>query len=155
QRQFQRASRSLPLGVSDTHGHRGDQAMIFARRGQGALVWDLDNNRYVDFRLGWGATSLGYGDGGIHRAAQPGIESGGISGLPTELEASVAELMIEMVPSVEKVRFAGSGAEAAAVALRAASAHSGRAGFAMVEGAAPELVPFGREHAKAQRDLVG
>ena len=101
-----------------------------------------------------------------------------MAALATELEASVAELMIEMVPSVEKVRFANSGSEAVATALRVARGYSGRDGFVMVEGAfhgmfdpvlwrtqmeswnpasgeAPEVVPFGKGIPKAHRDLVG
>src|SRR4030095_12182369 len=134
QRQHQRAARSLPLGVSDTYRYWGDDATIYMKRGKGALLWDLDGNRYVDFRLGWGPIILGYGDERVDRAARRGIEVGGIAALATELEASVAELMIEMVPSVEKVRFANSGSEAVATALRVARGHSGRDGFVMVGG---------------------
>ena len=178
QRQHQRAAKSLPLGVSDTYRYWGDDATIYVKRGKGALLWDLDGNRYVDFRLGWGPIILGYGDERVDRAARRGIEIGGVAALATELEASVAELMIEMVPSVEKVRFANSGSEAVATALRVARGYSGRDGFVMVEGAfhgmfdpvlwrtqmeswnpasgeAPEVVPFGKGIPKAHRDLVG
>jgi glutamate-1-semialdehyde 2,1-aminomutase len=177
-RQRERAAKSLPLGVSDTYRYWGDDATIYMKRGKGAFLWDLDNNRYVDFRLGWGPIILGYGDERVDQAARRGIEVGGIAALATELEASVAELMIGMVPSVERVRFANSGSEAVATALRVARGYSGRDGFAMVEGAfhgmfdpvlwrtqmetwspasgaAPELVPFGMGIPKAHRDLVG
>ncbi|HEV8390274.1 MAG TPA: aminotransferase class III-fold pyridoxal phosphate-dependent enzyme [Dongiaceae bacterium] len=177
-RQRQRAEKSLPLGVSDTYRYWGDEATIYVKRGKGAFLWDLDGNRYVDFRLGWGPIILGYGDERVDRAARHGIEFGGVSALATELEASVAELMIEMVPSLEKVRFANSGSEAVATALRVARGYSGRDGFVMVEGAfhgmfdpvlwrtqmetwdpasgaAPDVVPFGKGIPKAHRDLVG
>ena len=178
QRQHQRAAKSLPLGVSDTYRYWGDDATIYVKRGKGAFLWDLDGNRYVDFRLGGGPIILGYGDERVDGAARRGIEIGGVAALATELEASVAELMIEMVPSVDKVRFANSGSEAVATALRVARGYAGRDGFVMVEGAfhgmfdpvlwrtqmeswnpasgeAPEVVPFGRGIPKAHRDLVG
>src|SRR4030095_1294423 len=79
QRQHQRAARSLPLGVSDTYRYWGDDATIYMKRGKGALLWDLDGNRYVDFRLGWGPIILGYGDERVDRAARRGIEIGGVA----------------------------------------------------------------------------
>ncbi len=177
-RQRQRAEKSLPLGVSDTYRYWGDEATIYAKRAKGPWLWDIDGNRYIDFRLGWGPIILGYGDDRVDRAARRGIDFGGATALATELEAAVAELMIEMVPSLEKVRFANSGSEAVAAALRVARGFSGRDGFVMVEGAfhgmfdpvlwrtrmetwtpasggAPELVPFGKGIPTAHRDLVG
>lgn len=177
-RQRLRAAQSLPLGVSDTYRYWGDEATIYVKRGKGAWLWDLDGNRYIDFRLGWGPIILGYGDDRVDRAARHGIEMGGVCALANELEASVAELMVGMVPSVEMVRFANSGSEAVATALRVARGHSGRDGFVMVEGAfhgmfdpvlwrtqmeswdpasgqAPEVVPFGKGIPTAHRDLIG
>jgi len=175
--QHDRAARSLPLGVSDTYRHWGDQT-IYVKRAKGAWLWDIDGNRYIDFRLGWGPIILGYGDERVDRAAKRGMELGGSTALASELEAAVAEIMIEMVPGVELVRFANSGSEAVATALRVARAYSGRDGFVMVEGAfhgmfdsvlwrtqmeswnpggaqPPELAPFGRGIPTAHRDLVG
>lgn len=178
QAQHRRAAKSLPLGVSDTYRYWGDDATLYVKRAKGARIWDLDDNCYVDFRLGWGPIILGYGDERVDAAARKGIEYGGVTALATDLEARVAELMIEMVPGVEQVRFANSGSEAVATALRVARAVSGRDGFVMVEGAfhgmfdsvlwrtqmenwqpgsgkAPEVAPFGRGIPVIHRDLVG
>jgi glutamate-1-semialdehyde 2,1-aminomutase len=178
QAQYRRAVKSLPLGVSDTYRYWGEEGTLYVKRAKGARIWDLDDNCYVDFRLGWGPIILGYGDERVDAAARQGIEFGGVTALATELEARVAELMIDMVPGVELVRFANSGSEAVATALRVARAVSGRDGFVMVEGAfhgmfdsvlwrtqmetwdpvsgrPPVVAPFGRGIPVAHRDLVG
>ena len=178
QAQHRRAAKTLPLGVSDTYRYWGDEQTLYVTRAKGAQLWDLDGNCYVDFRLGWGPIILGYGDERVDAAARKGIEMGGVTALATALEAEVAELMVAMVPGVEQVRFANSGSEAVATALRVARAVSGRDGFVMVEGAfhgmfdsvlwrtqmeswdpksgqAPVVAPFGRGIPVAHRDLIG
>jgi glutamate-1-semialdehyde 2,1-aminomutase len=178
QAQHRRAAQSLPLGVSDTYRYWGDDQTLYVKRAKGPRVWDIDGNCYIDFRLGWGPIILGYGDERVDRAAQKGIAYGGVTALATELEADVAELMVEMVPGVEQVRFANSGSEAVATALRVARAISGRDGFVMLEGAfhgmfdsvlwrtqmetwtpgagtAPDVAAFGRGIPQGHRDLVG
>lgn len=178
QQHHDRAVRALPLGVSDTCRYWGDDQTIYVKRAKGAWLWDLDGNRYIDFRLGWGPIILGYADERVDRAAKRGMEIGGSTALACELEVEVAEMMIEMVPGVERVRFANSGSEAVATALRVARAQSGRDGFAMVEGAfhgmfdpvlwrtrmenwnpagdqPPAVAPFGRGIPTAHRDLIG
>ncbi|HWA50372.1 MAG TPA: aminotransferase class III-fold pyridoxal phosphate-dependent enzyme [Dongiaceae bacterium] len=178
QRHRERAARALPLGVSDTYRYWGDDQTIYVKRAKGAWLWDIDGNRYIDFRLGRGPIILGHADERVDRAAKRGMEVGGSTALACELEAAVAEMMIEMVPGVELVRFAGSGSEAVATALRVARAQSGRDGFVMVEGAfhgtfdavlwraqmenwnpagdqPPLLTPFGRGIPTAHRDLIG
>ena len=176
--QHRRAAKSLPLGVSDTYRYWGDEQTLYVKHAKGARIWDMDDNCYVDFRLGWGPIILGYGDERVDAAARKGIEFGGVTALATALEAEVAELMIDMVPGADLVRFANSGSEAVATALRVARAASGRDGFVMVEGAfhgmfdsvlwrtqmeiwdpaggqPPALAPFGRGIPHAHRDLVG
>lgn len=178
QAQHRRAAQTLPLGVSDTYRYWGDDGTLYVKRAKGARIWDLDDNCYIDFRLGWGPIILGYGDERVDAAARQGIEFGGVTALATALEANVAELMVAMVPGIEQVRFANSGSEAVATALRVARAVSGRDGFVMVEGAfhgmfdsvlwrtqmetwdpasgqPPEVLPFGRGIPLAHRDLVG
>jgi glutamate-1-semialdehyde 2,1-aminomutase len=131
---FHRAVKRLPLGVSSNFRYWGEGRTIYVQRGQGARLWDIDGNEYIDYRLGYGPAILGYADPRVDAAARAGIEVGGIFALGTELELAVAERIARMVPAAELVRFSNSGTEAVMTALRVARAHSGRDGYIMVEG---------------------
>lgn len=150
QQQHGRAVRSLPLGVTDSVRYWGADHTVYVKRAKGAWLWDLDGNRCIDFRLGGGAIVLGYGDERVDRAASRGMEIGGCTALATEFEASVAETVIEMVPGVERVRFATSGSEAVATALRVARAFSGRDGFVTIEGACHGMLDAALWHARME-----
>jgi glutamate-1-semialdehyde 2,1-aminomutase len=122
------------LGVSSNFRAWGEEKTIFAARTKGARIWDLDDNEYVDYRLGYGPTILGYCDERVDAAARQGMELGGTIGLSTVREAVVAERIKKMVPSAELVRFANSGTEAVMAALRLARAFSGKDEHIMIEG---------------------
>jgi glutamate-1-semialdehyde 2,1-aminomutase len=131
---YARANRSLPLGVSSNFRAWGPDLTIFAHHAKGARIWDLDDNEYIDYRLGYGPTILGHCDDRVDEAARHGMELGGTLGLSTVREAIVAERIKKMVPAAELVRFANSGTEAVMASLRLARAFSGRDGHVMVEG---------------------
>jgi glutamate-1-semialdehyde 2,1-aminomutase len=131
---YKRAEKSLPLGVSSNFRAWGDDRTIYAARAKGARIWDLDDNEYIDYRLGYGPTILGHCDERVDAAARKGMELGGTIGLSTVREATVAERIKKMVPAAELVRFANSGTEAVMAALRLARAFSGRDGHVMIEG---------------------
>lgn len=97
-------------------------------------MWDIDGNRYIDYRLGYGPSILGYGDPRVDAAAREGIEVGGVFALSTEMEYEVAGRISKMVPAAELVRFSNSGTEAVMAALRLARAHTGRDSHIIVEG---------------------
>jgi glutamate-1-semialdehyde 2,1-aminomutase len=122
------------LGVSSNFRAWGEDATIYIARGRGPRLWDIDGNEYVDYRLGYGPTILGYADARVDAAAREGIEIGGISALSTEREFAVADRIARMVESVDLVRFANSGTEAVMGALRLARAYSGKESHIMVEG---------------------
>ena len=128
-----RAAQRLPLGVASNYRFWGDRT-IYLARARGPRLWDLDGNEYIDYRLGYGPTILGYAHPEVDAAAREGIEIGGVAALSTERELEVAERIASMVPSVEMVRFANSGAEAVMAALRLARAYTGRDAHAIVEG---------------------
>ena len=132
--QFRKALTKLPLGVSSNFRYWGDDKTIYARRGKGARIWDIDDNEYIDYRLGYGPAILGYADERVDRAAREGMEVGGVFALATEREYTVAARISKMVPAAEKVRFSNSGTEAVMAALRLARAHSGRDSYVVVEG---------------------
>jgi glutamate-1-semialdehyde 2,1-aminomutase len=131
---YKKAASRLPLGVSSNFRYWGDDKTIYAKRGKGGRLWDIDGNEYIDYRLSYGPVILGYADPRVDAAAREGIEVGGVFALSTELEYTLAERICKMVPGAEKVRFSNSGTEAVMAALRVARAHSGRDGHIMLEG---------------------
>ena len=133
-RHYERAIKHLPLGVSSNFRAWGAEKTIFAVRAKGARIWDLDDNEYIDYRLGYGPTILGHCDDRVDAAAREGMALGGTLALSTVREAVVAERIKKMVPAAELVRFTNSGTEAVMAALRLARAFSGKDGHIMIEG---------------------
>lgn len=106
----------------------------FIARGEGAYLWDEDGNRYVDYVLSWGPLILGHAHPTVVEALSEAAIKGTSYGAPTALETELAELVCEMVPSVEMVRFVNSGTEATMSALRLARAYTGRDKIVKFEG---------------------
>ncbi|NIV29389.1 MAG: glutamate-1-semialdehyde 2,1-aminomutase, partial [Anaerolineae bacterium] len=106
----------------------------FIARGEGAYLWDEDGNRYVDYVLSWGPLILGHAHPAVVEAVTQAAAKGTSYGAPTALETELAELVIELVPSVEMVRFVNSGTEATMSALRLARAYTGRHKIVKFEG---------------------
>jgi len=96
-------------------------------RAKGAEIWDLDDNRYIDMSIGGiGANILGYADSDVDNAVRSAIEKGVSSSLNCKEEVDLAELLCELHPWAEMARFARSGGEAVAIAVRIARAHTRR-----------------------------
>jgi len=131
---FQKAVSRLPLGVSSNFRYWGDEQTIYVKRGKGARVWDIDDNVYIDYRLGYGPAILGYADERVDAAARAATEVGGVFALGTEMEYEVASRISRMVPAAELVRFSNSGTEAVMAALRIARAFTGKDGHIVLEG---------------------
>jgi glutamate-1-semialdehyde 2,1-aminomutase len=106
----------------------------FISRGEGAYLWDEDGNRYIDYVLSWGPLILGHAHPTVIEALASAAARGTSYGAPTALETELAELVVEMVPSVEMVRFVNSGTEATMTALRLARAYTGRHKIVKFEG---------------------
>ena len=131
---FKNAIRRLPAGVASNFRCWGEELTIYAARAQGARLWDIDGNEYIDYRLGYGPTILGYAHPEVDAAAREGIEVGGIMALSTEREFTVADRIAKMVGVADLVRFACSGTEVVMAALRLARAYAGKNHHIMVEG---------------------
>jgi glutamate-1-semialdehyde 2,1-aminomutase len=131
---FKRALTRLPLGVASNFRYWGEDRTIYVKYGRGARLVDLDDNSYVDYRLGYGPAILGYCDPRVDAAAREGIEVGGVFALSTEREFHVAERISKMVKSAELVRFSNSGTEAVMAGLRLARAYTGRDNYIILEG---------------------
>jgi glutamate-1-semialdehyde 2,1-aminomutase len=101
------------------------------KRSKGAYSWDVDGNRYIDLVSSLAAVTFGYGDKRISKSVRKQLKSGITLSLPTRLEAEVAEMLIEMIPSAEKVRFGKNGSDATSAAIRLARAYTGRDHIAM------------------------
>lgn len=113
---FSKSKTQFPLGVSP----------YFIQRGEGAHVWDVDGNEYVDFISSLCAVTLGYNDPDVSAAVRAQLDYGVIFSLPHPVEMEVAELIVEMVPCAEMVRFGKNGSDATAGAIRVARAFTGR-----------------------------
>lgn len=128
---LQRAERVIPLG-SQTFSKSRTQypvgaAPLFITRGQGSRVWDLDGNEYIDFVSSLASITLGYQDPDVTSAVRQQLdESGVIFSLPHPLETEVAELICDMVPCAERVRFGKNGSDATSGAIRVSRAFTGR-----------------------------
>ena len=101
-------------------------APVFLERGSGSHVWDVDGNEYIDTIAALGAVILGYGDPEVDRAAHAQLGDGVVFSLPHPLEVEVAELLVDVIPCAEMVRFGKNGSDATAGAVRAARAFTGR-----------------------------
>lgn len=98
----------------------------FIARGEGAFLFDVDGNRYIDYVLSWGPLILGHAHPKVVAAVTEQAARGTSFGAPTELESELARLIMQAMPAVEMVRFVSSGTEAAMSALRLARAATRR-----------------------------
>lgn len=98
----------------------------FLRRGRGAHVWDVDGNEYIDYPMALGPILLGYDHPAVTEAVVRQVHEGTTFTLMHPLEVELAELLVELIPCAERVRFAKNGADATGGAIRAARALTGR-----------------------------
>jgi glutamate-1-semialdehyde 2,1-aminomutase len=125
---FTRATQLMPGGVNSparAFGAVGGEPVVIDR-GQGAYLWDIDGNRYIDYVGSWGPMILGHGHSAVVAALEEAIRRGTSFGAPTAAENDLGELIIAAVPSVEKVRLVNSGTEATMSAIRLARGYTGR-----------------------------
>lgn len=125
---FKKAKEMIPGGVNSPV--RAFKSVggnpLFIEKAKGSRVWDIDGNSYIDFVSSWGPMILGHAREEIVEAIQKAAERGTSYGAPTLYENRMAELIISMVPSVERVRMVNSGTEATMSALRLARGFTGR-----------------------------
>jgi glutamate-1-semialdehyde 2,1-aminomutase len=125
---FVRAKQLMPGGVNSparAFGAVGGEP-VFIQRGEGAHLFDVDGNRYIDYLGSWGPMILGHRHPDVVAALEAAIRRGTSFGAPTEAENELAELIVEAVPSIEKVRLVNSGTEATMSAIRLARGYTGR-----------------------------
>jgi glutamate-1-semialdehyde 2,1-aminomutase len=127
-RLYDRAVKSIPGGVnSPVRACKSVGAdPLFIKSADGAVIVDADGNRYIDFIGSWGPMILGHRHPAVVAAIHKAVERGTSFGAPTDLEITLAEMVIAAVPSVEMVRMVNSGTEAAMSAIRLARGYTGR-----------------------------
>ena len=127
---LERAERTIPLGSQTFSKSRTlfpvGISPLYVSRGRGAEIWDIDGNKYIDLISALASVTLGYGDKAVEKAVNTQLKKGVSLSLPGILEAEVSELIVEMVPSAEMVRFGKNGSDATAAAIRLARAFTGR-----------------------------
>jgi glutamate-1-semialdehyde 2,1-aminomutase len=129
-----RALKSIPLGVNSNFRYWGVGITPYVAKAKGAYLWDVDGNRYIDFRLAFGPIILGHAYDEINAKVHEEIDQAVLCAMTSELEIEVAEMIIKMCPCVDMVRLACSGTEATMHALRIARAYTGREKVIKFEG---------------------
>jgi glutamate-1-semialdehyde 2,1-aminomutase len=125
---FASAQQLMPGGVNSparAFGGVGGEPIVF-RSAQGAYLTDVDGNRYIDYIGSWGPMILGHQHPRVLSAVRDALERAMSFGAPTEAENELARLIIDAVPSIEKVRLVNSGTEATMSAIRLARGYTGR-----------------------------
>lgn len=130
EKMLERAQKSIPLGAQ-TYSKSKTQFPIgvspyFADYGEGAYLFDIDGNRYIDFINAQASIILGYNDSDVTKAVKSQLDKGSIFSLSNEIETKVAEKIIEMVPCAEMVRFGKNGSDVTAGAVRLSRAFTNR-----------------------------
>lgn len=126
---FEKAKTLIPGGVTKARvDHVPDRYPIYFQRASGSHVWDVDGNEYIDWMSGYGCIMLGHAYPEVDEAAITQMRRGFISLLSSPVQNELAEMLIEMVPCAEMVRFFKTGTDATTAAVRIARLHTGRDG---------------------------
>ena len=119
---FESAQKVIPGGVNSPV--RAFQAVggtpIFVQKAKGAYLYDEDDNLLIDYISSWGPMILGHAFGPVIEAVKERADKGTSYGMPTELETQIAELAVQMIPNIDKIRMVNSGTEACMSAVRLA-----------------------------------
>lgn len=125
---FRKAQTLIPGGVNSPVRafKQVDSTPLFIDRAEGAYMWDVDGNKFIDYIGSWGPAILGHAHPEVVEAVTASLKNGFSFGAPCSLEIKIAELVQEIVPSMEMMRLVSSGTEACMAALRLARGFTGR-----------------------------
>ncbi|NBQ71178.1 MAG: glutamate-1-semialdehyde-2,1-aminomutase, partial [Nitrosomonadaceae bacterium] len=107
---------------------------VFFQRGEGAYFWDADGKQYIDYVGSWGPLILGHAHPDVVKTVQAAVQNGLTFGAPTEAELNIAQLICQLLPSIEQVRLVSSGTEAGMSVIRLARGFTGRSKIIKFEG---------------------
>ncbi|PTJ21770.1 glutamate-1-semialdehyde 2,1-aminomutase [Staphylococcus simulans] len=133
---FKKAEQLMPGGVnSPVRAFKSvDMPAIFMDHGKGSKIYDIDGNEYIDYVLSWGPLILGHENKQVIDSLHKAVDKGTSFGASTLEEIKLAELVIDRVPSIEKVRMVSSGTEATQDTIRLARGYTGRDKIVKFEG---------------------
>src|ERR1700716_1169818 len=133
---FHAAQKRIPGGVnSPVRALRNvGGEPFFVERAEGARIYDVDGNEYIDYVGSWGPAILGHAPKFVVDAVREAATRGLSFGIPNPLEVEMAELICDWMPSIEKVRMVNSGTEATMSCIRLARAFTGRDKFIKFDG---------------------
>ncbi len=131
---FERSKQSLAGGISSQHRSHELPVPLFFEKGKGSRLWDVDGNEFIDYFMGNGATVMGHAPDLVLEAVNEQVSNGQVYAGQHRLEIEVAELLTEVIPCAELVRWNSSGSEVVLAAIRIARAHTGRNKFIKFEG---------------------
>src|SRR5690554_2202648 len=133
---FRKAQQHIPGGVnSPVRAFRGvGGSPLFIHRAEGPYLFDEDENRYIDYVGSWGPMVLGHANAEVLNAVTETARNGLSFGAPTAAEVDMADLVCELVPSMDMVRMVSSGTEATMSAIRLARGYTGRDKIVKFEG---------------------
>lgn len=148
---FARAGKVIPSGI---YGHLGPsqgcyipvQAFpFFLERAQGAYMWDVDGNRFIDYMCAYGPNVLGYGDPDVDQAVREQMQIANCTTLPTAKMIELAELMVDTVDSADWAFFAKNGGDVTSFALMIARAATGRPKVILFKGGYHGVAPWAQK----------
>ncbi|MBP2027699.1 glutamate-1-semialdehyde 2,1-aminomutase [Acetoanaerobium pronyense] len=133
---FEIAKNFIPGGVNSPVRAFGsvDKAPIFVEKGEGAYLYDVDGNKYIDFISSWGPLIFGHSDSEMRSAFIEALDKGVTYGLPSAIEVEMAKEISDAYPACEMVRMVNSGTEATMSAIRTARGYTGKDKFIKFEG---------------------
>ena len=127
---YEQAARINPWYYQPTQGiHKsvcGPPFPLFVSRAKGCHVWDLEDNQYIDYTMGWGSILLGYADTRIQNAISEALTSAGVLPFPHPVEMEVSEMLTEDIPCAEMVVFGKNGSDVCTLAARLARLFTGK-----------------------------
>ncbi|MCP4544152.1 MAG: aspartate aminotransferase family protein [Chloroflexi bacterium] len=130
---FKKAKQFIPQGVNSNFRYWGDDDTLVVARGEGAYIWDMDENRYIDYRLAFGPVILGHAYPQVVERVTKAIQDSTLFAWTTPAEIQVAERLVRMT-GVDKVRLGNTGTEVTMHALRIARGYTNRERFIKFEG---------------------
>lgn len=133
---FEKSKTYFPGGVnSPVRAFKSvEGSPLFIKKGDGCLIWDEDDNQFIDFCCSWGPLILGHNHPKVYEKIVGALQNGASFGAPTRLENELAELILTRNPFIDKIRFVSSGTEAVMSALRLARGYSGKNKVIKFEG---------------------